>query len=73
MLIKQNITKDSKVIRVIDAFENRAVADYLELIHPYPKSNEINVCEVLETECSSLIQFNRMVNLKFGFKEDTKE
>lgn len=78
-LFKQNITggkaqQGSWMVRVIDVFEHRPVADYLQLLPHYPEGEGgIEVCEIGSVKCSSRAEFNRKVNQNFGFDEDTTE
>ena len=68
--IEQYVPQDSKMVRIIDAFENRAVGDYLEMYSAFPKPNRISVCEVGPTKCSSLSEFHHLIHQKFGFADE---
>lgn len=78
-LFKQNIMgsktqQGSWMVRVIDIFDHRPVADYLQLLPHYPEGEgRIEVCEIGSVKCSSRVEFNRRVNQNFGFDEDTTE
>jgi len=64
----------SRMVRVIDVFERRPVADYLQDLPHYPEGEGgISVCVVGRVKCSSRVEFNRRVNQNFGFDEDTRE
>jgi hypothetical protein len=64
----------SWMVRVIDVFARRPVADYLQDLPHYPEGEGgITVCVVGRVKCSSRVEFNRRVNQNFGFDEDTTE
>ena len=71
--IEQYVPQDSKMVRIIDAFENNAVGDYLEMYNAFPKPNRISVCEVGPAKCSSLSEFRHLIHQKFGFAEEGNE
>lgn len=68
--IEQYVPQDSRMVRIIDAFENNAVGDYLEMYNAPPKPDRISVCEVGHTKCSSLSEFHHLIHQKFGFAEE---
>jgi len=72
VLIQQDVPHDTKMFRLIDAFENNPIGDYLEWSYGskyYDASKPPEVCEVAHQTCSSLSEFRHLVHEKFGLAE----
>lgn len=72
VLIEQDIPHDTKLLRLIDAFENTAIGDYFEWSHGskyYDASKPPEPCVVADETCSSLSEFRRLAHQKFGLAE----
>jgi hypothetical protein len=72
VLIQQDIPHETKMFRLIDAFENNPIGDYLESSYGskyYDASKPPERCEVAHQTCSSLSEFRHLVHQKFGLAE----
>jgi hypothetical protein len=55
------------MVRIIDVFENNALGDYLEMNDAdEPTGIKISVCVVDHTNCSTLSEFQKLMQQKFG-------
>ena len=67
--VTQYVPRDSKMVRIIDVFENNAIGDYFEWEHGskyYDASKPPDLCEVAHETCSSLSEFQKLMQQKFG-------
>jgi hypothetical protein len=65
--VTQYVPRDSKMVRIIDVFENNALGDYLEMNDAdEPTGIKISVCVVDHTNCSTLSEFQKLMQQKFG-------
>jgi hypothetical protein len=65
--ITQYVPRDSKMVRIIDVFENNALGDYLEMNDADERTGiRISVCTVDHTKCSAFSEFEKLMQQKFG-------
>ncbi len=65
--ITQYVPRDSKMVRIIDVFQNNALGDYLEMNDAdEPTGIRISVCTVDHTKCSTFPEFEKLMRQKFG-------